>query len=75
MTRIYNNRLLYCIRTKFKTLLISQLGNDTSIQDQHWATNADITNLHELLHTLGIPINDGLGHTLIVAVQQTEIMY
>jgi uncharacterized membrane protein (Fun14 family) len=34
-----------------------KLGNDTSKQMQHWATNADITNLHGLFHTLGIPIN------------------
>jgi uncharacterized membrane protein (Fun14 family) len=33
-----------------------KLGNDTSTQIQHWAANADITNVHSLLHTLGIPV-------------------
>jgi uncharacterized membrane protein (Fun14 family) len=38
-----------------------KLGNDTSTQIQHWATSADITNLHGLFHTLGIPVSGGLG--------------
>ncbi|MFZ0223747.1 MAG: hypothetical protein WAM42_18850 [Candidatus Nitrosopolaris sp.] len=38
-----------------------KLGNDTSTQIQHWATNVDITNLHGLFHTLGIPVCGGLG--------------
>jgi uncharacterized membrane protein (Fun14 family) len=38
-----------------------KLGNDTSIQIQHWATNIDVTNLHGLLHALGIPVSGGLG--------------
>jgi uncharacterized membrane protein (Fun14 family) len=33
-----------------------KLGNDTSTQVQHWATNADTTNLHGLFHTIGIPV-------------------
>jgi uncharacterized membrane protein (Fun14 family) len=37
-----------------------KLGNDTS-QIQHWATSADVTNLHGLFHTLGIPVSAGLG--------------
>jgi hypothetical protein len=37
-----------------------KLGNDTSTHIQHWTTNADITNLHGLFHTLGIPISGGL---------------
>jgi uncharacterized membrane protein (Fun14 family) len=35
-----------------------KLGNDTY---QHWAANVDITNLHGLFHTLGIPVTGGLG--------------
>jgi len=31
-----------------------KLVNDTSTQIQHWATNADITNLHGFF--LGIPV-------------------
>ena len=38
-----------------------KLGNDTSTQIQHWATNIDVTNLHGIFHTLGIPITGGLG--------------
>jgi uncharacterized membrane protein (Fun14 family) len=38
-----------------------KLGNDTSTQIQHWAANADITNVHSLFHTLGIPVTGGLG--------------
>ena len=42
-----------------------KLGNYTSTQIQHWATNADITNLHGLFHTLGIPVSGGLGLGLL----------
>jgi uncharacterized membrane protein (Fun14 family) len=38
-----------------------KLGNDASTQMQHWAANIDVTNLHGLFHTLGIPISGGLG--------------
>jgi len=38
-----------------------KLGNDTSTQIQHWVTNADITNIHGLFHSLGIPVSGGLG--------------
>ena len=37
-----------------------KLGNDTSTQIQHWASNVDVTNVHSLLHTLGIPVSGGL---------------
>jgi uncharacterized membrane protein (Fun14 family) len=40
-----------------------KLGNDSSIQIQHLADNADVTNLHGLFHTLGIPVRN----TVIVA--------
>ncbi|MFY9799263.1 MAG: hypothetical protein WAJ93_26545 [Candidatus Nitrosopolaris sp.] len=42
-----------------------KLGNDTSTQVQHWTTNADITNLHGLFHTLGIPVSGGSGLGLL----------
>jgi uncharacterized membrane protein (Fun14 family) len=38
-----------------------KFGNDTSTQIQHWAANVDITNVHGLFHTLGIPVSSGLG--------------
>jgi len=37
-----------------------KLGNDTSTQIQHLAANFDITNVHSLFHTLGIPVSGGL---------------
>jgi uncharacterized membrane protein (Fun14 family) len=37
-----------------------KLGNDTSTQIQHLATNVDVTNIHGLFHTLGIPVSGGL---------------
>jgi uncharacterized membrane protein (Fun14 family) len=49
-----------------------KLGNDTSTQIQHWAANADITNLHGLFHTLGIPVSGGLGLGLIVGFVRTH---
>jgi uncharacterized membrane protein (Fun14 family) len=42
-----------------------KLGNDTSTQIQYWASNVDVTNLHGLFHTLGIPVSSGLGLGLI----------
>jgi hypothetical protein len=38
-----------------------KLGNDTSTQVQHWAANVDVTNVHSLFHTLGIPVSSGLA--------------
>jgi uncharacterized membrane protein (Fun14 family) len=49
-----------------------KLGNDTSTQIQHWATNLDITNLHGLFHTLGIPITGGLGVGLLAGFVRTR---
>jgi uncharacterized membrane protein (Fun14 family) len=40
-----------------------KLGNGTS-QIQHWAGNVDVTNVHSLFHTLGIPVSGGLGDQL-----------
>jgi uncharacterized membrane protein (Fun14 family) len=34
-----------------------RLGNDTSTQIQHLAVNVDVTNVHGLFHTLGIPVS------------------
>jgi hypothetical protein len=49
-----------------------KLGNDTSTQIQHWVTNADITNLHGLFHTLGIPVSGGLGFGLLAGFVRTR---
>jgi hypothetical protein len=49
-----------------------KLGHDTSTQVQHWATNADITNLHGLFHTLGIPVSGGLGLGLLAGFVRTR---
>jgi hypothetical protein len=38
-----------------------KLGNDTSTQIQHWAANVDVTTVHSLFHTLGIPVSSGLA--------------
>ena len=37
-----------------------KLGNDTSTQLQHLTANIDVTNVHSLFHTLGIPVSGGL---------------
>jgi uncharacterized membrane protein (Fun14 family) len=37
--------------------------NDTSTQIQHWASNVDMTNVHGLFHTLGIPVTGEAAHT------------
>jgi uncharacterized membrane protein (Fun14 family) len=49
-----------------------KLGNDTSTQIQHWATNFDVTNVHGLFHTLGIPVTSGLGLGLLAAFVRTR---
>jgi uncharacterized membrane protein (Fun14 family) len=49
-----------------------KLGNDTSTQIQHWATNADITNLHGLFHTFGIPVSSGLGLGFLAGFVRTR---
>jgi uncharacterized membrane protein (Fun14 family) len=49
-----------------------KLGNDTSIQIQHWAANADMTNLHGLFHMVGIPVSSGLGLGLIAGFVRTH---
>jgi uncharacterized membrane protein (Fun14 family) len=37
-----------------------KLGNDTSTQIQHWASSVDVANVHNVFHTLGIPVSGGL---------------
>jgi uncharacterized membrane protein (Fun14 family) len=49
-----------------------KLGNDTSTQIQHWATNVDLSNLQGLLHTLGIPVGSGLGLGVLVGFVRTR---
>ena len=53
-----------------------KLGNDTSTQIQHWAANIDITNVHSLFHTFGIPVTGGLGFAFLAgfgAYKQLDI--
>ncbi|MFY9870417.1 MAG: FUN14 domain-containing protein [Candidatus Nitrosopolaris sp.] len=49
-----------------------KLGNDGSIQIQHWASNVDVTNVHSLFHTLGIPVSGGLGLGLLAGFVRTR---
>jgi uncharacterized membrane protein (Fun14 family) len=49
-----------------------KLGNDTSTHIQHWAANVDVTNLHGVFHTLGIPISSGLGLGLLAGFVRTH---
>ena len=49
-----------------------KLGNDTSTQIQHWAANVDISNMHSLFHTLGIPVSSGLGVGFLAGFVRTK---
>ena len=49
-----------------------KLGNDTSTQIQHWATNIDVTNLHGIFHTLGIPVSGGLAFGFLAGFVRTR---
>ena len=49
-----------------------KLGNDTSTQIQHWAANVDITNVHRLFHTLGIPVSGGLALGFLAGFVRTR---
>ncbi|MGA9152748.1 MAG: FUN14 domain-containing protein [Candidatus Nitrosopolaris sp.] len=49
-----------------------KLGNDTSTQIQHWAANVDVTNVHSLFHTLGLPISGGLALGLLMGILRTR---
>jgi uncharacterized membrane protein (Fun14 family) len=47
-------------------------GNDTSTQVQHLAGNVDVTNVHGLFHTLGVPVSGGLGLGFLAGVVRTR---
>jgi hypothetical protein len=49
-----------------------KLGNDTSTQIRHWAANVDITNVHSLFHTLGIPVSGGLALGFLAGFVRTR---
>jgi uncharacterized membrane protein (Fun14 family) len=49
-----------------------KLGNDTSTQIQHWAANVDVSNVHGLFHTLGIPVSGGLALGLLAGFVRTR---
>lgn len=49
-----------------------KLGNDTSTQVQHLAANAGTTNMHGLLHTLGIPVTGGLAIGFLAGFLRTH---
>jgi uncharacterized membrane protein (Fun14 family) len=49
-----------------------KLGNDTSTQIQHWASNVDLSNMHGLLHTLGIPVTSGLSIGFLAGFVRTR---
>jgi uncharacterized membrane protein (Fun14 family) len=49
-----------------------KLGNDTSTQTQHWAANVDVTNVHSLFHTLGIPVSGGLASGFLAGFVRTR---
>jgi hypothetical protein len=50
-----------------------KLGNDSSLQIQHWAANVDITNLHGLFHTLGIPVSGGSVLGFLAGFVMTQV--
>jgi uncharacterized membrane protein (Fun14 family) len=54
------------------TINWDKLGNDTSAQIQHWVVNVDITNVHSLFHTLGIPVSGGLGLGFLAGFVRTR---
>jgi uncharacterized membrane protein (Fun14 family) len=49
-----------------------KLGNDTSTQIQHLAANVDVTNMHSLFHTLGIPVSGGLALGFLAGFVRTR---
>jgi uncharacterized membrane protein (Fun14 family) len=49
-----------------------KLGNDTSMQIQHWSATVDMTNLHSLFHTLGIPVSGGLALGFLAGFVRTR---
>jgi uncharacterized membrane protein (Fun14 family) len=51
-----------------------KLGNDTSTQFQHWAANVDVSNAHNIFHTLGIPVSGGLGWGFLAGFVRTRYL-
>jgi uncharacterized membrane protein (Fun14 family) len=49
-----------------------KLGNDISTQIQHWSANVDVTNVHSLFHTLGIPVSGGLALGFVTGFVRTR---
>jgi uncharacterized membrane protein (Fun14 family) len=49
----------------------NKLGNDFT-QVQHWAANVDITNVHSVFHTLGIPVSGGLALGFLAGFVRTR---
>jgi uncharacterized membrane protein (Fun14 family) len=49
-----------------------KLGNDTSTQIEHFAANVDVTNVHSVFHTLGIPVSGGLGLGFLAGFVRTR---
>jgi uncharacterized membrane protein (Fun14 family) len=54
------------------TINWDKLGNDTSTQIQHWVANSDVTNVHGLFHTLGIPVSGGLVLGFVTSFVRTR---
>jgi hypothetical protein len=51
---------------------LDKIGNDVSTQIQHLAANVDITNMHSLFHTLGIPVSGGLALGFLAGFVRTR---
>jgi len=49
-----------------------KLGNDTSTQIQHLASNIDVSNVHGIFHTLGIPVSGGLALGFVAGFVRTR---
>ena len=49
-----------------------KLGNDTSKQIQRLAANVDVSNVHSLFHTLGIPVSGGLALGFVTGFVRTR---
>ena len=54
------------------TVNCDKLGNDSSTQVQHWISNVDVTNMHTLFHTLGIPVRGGLALGFLAGFVRTR---
>jgi uncharacterized membrane protein (Fun14 family) len=54
------------------TIYWDKLGNDTSTQIQHCVANVDVTSVHGLFHTLGIPVSGGFGLGFLAGFVRTR---